>query len=594
MALQSQNMSAFDNSFTSSSLPEYCHPISYYLFKFSAAFHSCVPTNLAFLSTILGICSIISWLFAQMPQIYKNYQLSSAAGLSIYFLAEWLLGDLTNLSGAILTKQAAWQVVVAAYYVTVDIMLLTQYIWYSHAKPWQKARLIEVYDADGSSSGGAGELSEVPPKKDGVSLLNDQNKRTTESLPNQSPQSQIKTQHQDRSSSSNITFNERRQPLSPDQHSVQSISRVCRPAPPHSALALTTIASLTVAAAARPYPLPSNSFLAGPLSTSVDPVSHASTAESIGRIFSWMSTVLYLLSRLPQIIKNAHRRSTSGLSPILFVAAFFGNFFYSASVLTNPLAWSSFPPHGLYGWVDADGSDRTTWIALAAPFWLGAAGVLVMDGIIFAQFVVLGDGASVPSILDGQKKGRKEVLLVAANDAAGDSTVEVTSRTNGDAPALSLTRSRSRSQAIQRGTIEGTGNTANDEIELELESGRGRTRWRKVTGWMRGWIPSPSPMPAVDGVLYRPISQSESQAQTQAQTPRQSKSDSKSQSQSQRRVQNNSRSHSESQATGQEEPEQNEDAGKRDRLLPTRSPSSRGSSNEGGGDGGRYGTMSET
>ena len=55
------------------------------------------------------------------------------------------MGDLANLVGALLTEQALWQVVVAAYYVTVDICLVGQYIWYSHVKTWRKGRLVE-YD----------------------------------------------------------------------------------------------------------------------------------------------------------------------------------------------------------------------------------------------------------------------------------------------------------------------------------------------------------------------------------------------------------------------------------------------------------------
>ena len=77
-----------------------------------------------------------------MPQIFKNYQLQSASGLSIYFLGEWLLGDLSNLVGAILTRQAGWQVVIAGYYVFVDVWLVSQYFWYSQVKSSGKEGLL--------------------------------------------------------------------------------------------------------------------------------------------------------------------------------------------------------------------------------------------------------------------------------------------------------------------------------------------------------------------------------------------------------------------------------------------------------------------
>ena len=28
---------------------------------------------------------------------------------------------------------------------------------------------------------------------------------------------------------------------------------------------------------------------------------------------------------------------------------------------------------------------------------------------------------------------------------------------------------------------------------VRVEDREGRSRWRRVTGWMRGWVPSPSP-----------------------------------------------------------------------------------------------------
>ena len=67
---------------------------------------------------------------------------------------------------------------------------------------------------------------------------------------------------------------------------------------------------------------------------------------------------------------------------------------------------------------------------MAAPFWLGAAGVLALDATIGVQFLVFGDGS-----------------------------------------------------------IEKSGLTQDRE---------GRSRWRRVSGWMRGWVPSPSPSATAD------------------------------------------------------------------------------------------------
>ena len=145
-----------------------------------------------------------------------------------------------------------------------------------------------------------------------------------------------------------------------------------------------------------------------------------SSVELAGAILSWCSTLLYLGSRLPQLYYNWSRQSTAGLSPLLFFAAFMGNFFYSTSLLTNPNAWHNFGPYGGGGWADKDGSDRVDWVLRATPFFLGAAGVLFMDGMMGAQFLLYGE--------------REEELV-------------------------------------------------------KVRDGRGYSRWEKVSGWMRGWVP---------------------------------------------------------------------------------------------------------
>ena len=417
-----------------SELPSHCTPTERWLLIFSSAFHVCVPTNLAFISTALGICSIISWLFAQLPQIYKNHKLKSASGLSIFFLAEWLLGDLTNLLGALFTDQAAWQVIIAAYYVTVDVCLLLQYVWYAHAKPWRKARLVDYGpDQDAHNGSSAAVLEGVSPATGSTPSADAQTKSKKEEPPLSLSPSSSKGAEPLQAVNLSQSSNEKR-----NVHHSQRTILYHQPSLLPSPRILVLITLICVAlTSATPYHSHTMS-----VTPNVDRSQRASSAEFVGRIFSWTSTALYLLSRLPQIYKNSLRRSTSGLSPTLFIAAFFGNLFYSTSILTNPLAWDSYPPYGLHGWVGPEGSNRGTWVGLAAPFWLGAAGVLLMDAIIGLQFLYYGEGPEVVEVL------------------------------------------------------------------LEQDS-RGRSHWKRVTGWMRGWIPSPSPSGRIeveeDGEEGRPL-----------------------------------------------------------------------------------------
>ncbi|MCJ1240858.1 hypothetical protein MMC14_008862 [Varicellaria rhodocarpa] len=400
------------SGFGTLSLPDHCLPKDAFLERISSNFNTCVPTSLAFVSTLLGSLSILSWLFAQLPQIFKNYELKSSSSLSVIFLIVWCFGDSTNLLGALLTKQAAWQVVVAGYYVSVDVVLVSQYFWYTYYRPSREGTL---KGQDGHTGGDdddhnaiveglpvSDQSSEVTPVVDGKDKPTPPNSSTRSRQTssnsyrvNKSRSSSLRSEKDNlKSSCSTITRFQYKSPsLAPSPQTVVFVSTLC-----------------AVLANASPV-LTSDSVS----STSL------SNTELAGRILSWMSTFLYLGSRFPQIYKNYSRRSTSGLASSLFVAAFFGNLFYSTSILTNPLAWSSYPPYGGRGWAGPEGSDRATWIKLAAPFWLGAAGVLTMDAFVGVQFFMYGE-----------------------------------------------------------------------EKVIEVSDSKGRRRWKKVNGWMRGWIPSPS------------------------------------------------------------------------------------------------------
>ncbi|KAH8825335.1 PQ loop repeat-domain-containing protein [Flagelloscypha sp. PMI_526] len=78
-------------------------------------------------SNILGWSSIASWVVVYTPQIWENYILQSGEGVSVAFVIIWLLGDLANLFGAILTKLLPTVIILAAY---VHTVLLGQIYYY--------------------------------------------------------------------------------------------------------------------------------------------------------------------------------------------------------------------------------------------------------------------------------------------------------------------------------------------------------------------------------------------------------------------------------------------------------------------------------
>lgn len=428
-------------------LPASCVPANEFLYRLSATFHTCVPTNLALLSTLLGTCSIISWLFAQLPQIYKNHKLKSTSGLSAFFLSEWLLGDMTNLLGCLFTGQASWQIIIATYYVFVDCCLCAQWVWYEmlhHGRPLRPIFGRWNGHSNGTAGNGTSGMHQVWNGGDvSSSAKTPQASKPPDSLAQDVPRS--KTMGAFRIPN----FARTPDPLkeawldtpsgaSPNPH-VRRVASSSSPMPSpktvlYISLVLAVLSSSSTATPVNPFiPTPSVTYRA---STPSEP--SLPTPELAGKIFSWMSTFLYLGSRLPQLYKNQVRKSTAGLSPALFAAAFFGNLFYSTSLVTNPCAWFDFAPGQGSGWVGFEGSVRKDWILRAMPFFLGAAGVLIMDAAVGLQFIYFGD-----------------------NEPRGRSTLP-----------------------------------GNDEVIITIDDHgkpvRKRLHWRRVSGWMRGWAPAVS------------------------------------------------------------------------------------------------------
>ncbi|KAI0065409.1 hypothetical protein BV25DRAFT_1679962 [Artomyces pyxidatus] len=81
-------------------------------------------------SDATGYMSMICWLGAQFPQVLENIRRQSVEGLALPFLANWLMGDVTNLIGCLLTHQLPFQTWLATYFCFVDISLLAQYFYY--------------------------------------------------------------------------------------------------------------------------------------------------------------------------------------------------------------------------------------------------------------------------------------------------------------------------------------------------------------------------------------------------------------------------------------------------------------------------------
>ena len=87
---------------------------------------------------------------------------------------------------------------------------------------------------------------------------------------------------------------------------------------------------------------------------------------SLSQYLGWVSAILYIGSRIPQILKNAQLGSVDGLSFWMFLFAVSGNILYCWSILSA--------------------SDAREYIMINLPWLIGAIGTTVLDCVIFLQF----------------------------------------------------------------------------------------------------------------------------------------------------------------------------------------------------------------
>ncbi|KAI8062630.1 PQ loop repeat-domain-containing protein [Gongronella butleri] len=93
----------------------------------------------------------------------------------------------------------------------------------------------------------------------------------------------------------------------------------------------------------------------------------------LSQIFGWGSAILYVGSRIPQIVKNCQKQSTEGLSLGMFVCALLGNLFFTSSIFLRSTEWD--------------------YIIVNLSWIVGSLGTVVLDLTIFVQFFLYKDGS---------------------------------------------------------------------------------------------------------------------------------------------------------------------------------------------------------
>lgn len=95
--------------------------------------------------------------------------------------------------------------------------------------------------------------------------------------------------------------------------------------------------------------------------------------KDISVVVVYFSMAMYLMSRVPQILHNFQRKSTTGVSILLFICAFMGNLTYTLSIVVAPESMGEY-------------ADRRAFLLNELPYLLGASGTMLFDCVILGQW----------------------------------------------------------------------------------------------------------------------------------------------------------------------------------------------------------------
>ena len=128
-------------------------------------------------------------------------------------------------------------------------------------------------------------------------------------------------------------------------------------------------------------------------------------AKTTGIVLGYVSSVLYLNSRLPQIIKNFRRKSVAGLSWLMFFCAFMGNLTTVTAIFMRATSKADYESE--------------------APFLPGNAGTLLFDLTIVIQYALYTRRAAA-------RRKRRAAWKAALGDNAPSSDEEGFSSDEGE------------------------------------------------------------------------------------------------------------------------------------------------------------------
>ncbi|KAJ2481717.1 hypothetical protein EV174_003392, partial [Coemansia sp. RSA 2320] len=291
--------------------------------------------------------------------IYENYQRKSGESVSLLFLYIWILGDVFGLIGGIGQDLIVTALILYVYYFVADAVLLAQIHYYNH---------INRRAANSSLEAGC--------EREPLFIASGQSEVTSRGL------------HGDRrdfghycSCSGNLA-----QPNLKQQNSMVCVcgtagdvaAATAEPRQSGSSTRLATSLLLPLAAVA---------LLGGTIASLYAPEGGKSRAMTLLRvhplsrlaqtptepqvvpqILGYISALLFLGARIPQLAKNYRKQSCEGLSIGMFIFSILGNMSFTLSLLLHSL--------------------DSNYLLANVPWIIGSTGTMFFDLAIFYQFYI--------------------------------------------------------------------------------------------------------------------------------------------------------------------------------------------------------------
>ncbi|RDA84904.1 hypothetical protein CP532_0444 [Ophiocordyceps camponoti-leonardi (nom. inval.)] len=294
------------------------------------------------LSGIFGSISLTAWIFLLLPQLYVNFKAKSAEGLSLVFLFVWSLGDVANLSGALLTNLAPSAIALAGYFCILDLTLISQCLYYNALN----ARHLQSAEADDDSNG--------------------------------SDHSPLLARRQSSSTDVRQASDTVGEPSSPSNRKVAGAADddgAGKGTWTRNTLCMVGVYVIGLAGWFVSYKAGAWGH-AAPAVPGPPEETHEMRAM-VGLVLGYVSAVFYLCARIPQILKNYREKSCEGLSLLFFMLSLTGNLTYGLSLLAY--------------------SQKADYLVKSLPWLLGSLGTMVEDATIFVQFRLYAGGSRVAS-----------------------------------------------------------------------------------------------------------------------------------------------------------------------------------------------------